>query len=137
MERKIGQRELLATWKIVAAEVQRRLTSKGLEYAEQEDRMKNFRQASLLRQTTIDDALFGMVTKQIVSWEEFTRRVTEGKEVPLGDWEEKLIDIIVYAFLHLAWRTSFDAQKENLAKVLARALGRKVIDYVAESGKEK
>lgn len=80
------------------------LLSKGEEYAKGTDRLQAFKDAAKLRNTSIEDALGGMVSKQVVSLFDMIFRTTlvcpdkitkEGYKV----WEEKLTDIIIYMIL--------------------------------------
>lgn len=82
------------------------LVTKAQEYATDNDRMHNFRVAAALRGTTIEDALWGMAAKHIVSVSDMVRKTTiPGDQTicsnlpDLEQWDEKLGDALNYMFL--------------------------------------
>ncbi len=80
------------------------IIKKGKEYAKGEDRLQAFKDVAELRHTSTEDALGGMVSKQIVSLFDMIQRTTLAFPISVDDnsysiWKEKLIDIIVYMIL--------------------------------------
>lgn len=80
------------------------LIVKGEEYAKGTDRLQAFKDAANLRHTSIEDALGGMVSKQIVSLFDMIFRTTLAFPDKVTNetykvWEEKLTDIIIYMML--------------------------------------
>lgn len=73
------------------------LISKAREYANDEDRLRNFAQASQLKGETVPQALIGMMAKHTVS-------IYEMVHAPVGTfdmtvWSEKITDHINYLIL--------------------------------------
>jgi len=104
------QKELAKIWRgRVRPLVEELLITKGEEYANGDDRLQNFKQAARFIGCSSDKALLGFVTKQLVSWYDYTERGAKGEEIPYEKWEEKLLDVIIYAFLHLCIRLEKEA----------------------------
>lgn len=75
------------------------LGQKAKEYApDGEDRLSNFKKAAALQGIRPDQALFGMLTKHLVSLAEMVG-VPDGIWFPRVMWHEKLTDAINYLFL--------------------------------------
>ena len=73
------------------------LTSKGEEYVlDLNDRLKPFKQAADLQDITAKQALFGMLTKHIVS---LSNMCSSTKEQSKAIWYEKITDSINYLIL--------------------------------------
>lgn len=73
------------------------LSQKNKEYSgDDEDRLIAFKCAAGLSDTTATDALFGMLSKHLVSISQMCR---SGKKYSLGLWEEKIGDAINYLLL--------------------------------------
>ncbi len=81
------------------------LATKGQEYVQGFDRLQAFKDAAKLRNTTCEDALGGMVSKQIVSLFSMIKIATNlaNHDNYVRDtydlWEEKITDIINYMIL--------------------------------------
>ena len=78
----------------------RLMHSKGKEYSPGEDRLHNFKEAGELQSISPEQALFGMLTKHLVSLADMCQGITAGGE-PAGQemWTEKLTDSTNYLFL--------------------------------------
>jgi hypothetical protein len=72
------------------------LVSKAGEYADDFDRLRNFKTAAALKDETAIKALSGMLAKHTVSIYELMGR---NKVPPLALWDEKIIDHINYLIL--------------------------------------
>lgn len=72
------------------------LVTKAREYADDGDRMHNFKSAAAMNRETPEQALWGFVTKQIISVRDM---VQSGKSYDKAQWDEKLGDILTYGFL--------------------------------------
>lgn len=72
---------------------------KAKEYAEEQDRLANFRHGANLRRTIPEDYLLGLVAKHEVALQDFVARLKEGKGTSLNQWLEKTGDIIIYMLL--------------------------------------
>lgn len=72
------------------------LITKAREYADDGDRMHNFKSAAAMNRETPEQALWGFVTKQIISVRDM---VQSGKSYDNAQWDEKLGDILTYGFL--------------------------------------
>lgn len=81
------------------AKCERTLTTKAEEYAGEQDRLHNFKQAGHLQQTTPETALGGMLSKHIVSVFDMIRDVEAGQSHSIEQWDEKLGDAINYLLL--------------------------------------
>lgn len=73
------------------------LLSKGQEYNSEEDRLAAFKQAAALERTTPQRALFGMVSKHLVSLQNMCD--TEIRDYTPEKWKEKIGDTINYMLL--------------------------------------
>lgn len=71
------------------------LTKKQKEYGT-EDRLHNFRVAAAFQQCTMEQALFGFLTKHLIS---ISDMVKSGKNYTDEIWDEKIGDAINYLFL--------------------------------------
>lgn len=69
------------------------LTRKSEGYSTKEDRLHNFRTAAALNDSTMEQALWGMLTKHIVSLRDM---VMSGETYDSDIWDEKLGDAINY-----------------------------------------
>lgn len=74
------------------------LVNKAKEYAPGKDRLSNFKKAAALQGISSEQALFGMLTKHLVSLAEMACDPNNTPS-PRAMWEEKLTDAINY--LHL------------------------------------
>lgn len=72
------------------------LTTKAGEYADDIDRLRNFKLAAHLRECSNRDALAGMMAKHTVSVYDLMGAVTCA---PIEKWDEKIIDHINYLIL--------------------------------------
>lgn len=72
------------------------LIRKGEGYSTDEDRLHNFRIAAALNDSTMEQALWGMLTKHIVSIRDM---VMSGETYDTDIWDEKLGDAINYLAL--------------------------------------
>ena len=78
-----------------SAEYTDRLARKQKEYAT-EDRLHNFKVAAAFQQCTVPQALFGFLTKHLVSLSDMIR---SGESYSDDIWDEKIGDSINYLFL--------------------------------------
>ena len=78
------------------------LMKKGAEYAPdallnmEADRLEHFKRVAFLMNTTEKAALFGMLSKHLVS---ISKMCMEERKYPLEKWEEKITDSINYLFI--------------------------------------
>lgn len=72
------------------------LLRKAGEYASDEDRLHNFKQAAQLQGVTIPQALAGHMSKHTVSIFDMVR---SGKNFTEAQWDEKITDHLNYLFL--------------------------------------
>lgn len=76
------------------------LGKRAAQYAsEGRDRLHNFRQIAVRRDTTPEDALCGLMEKQQVALADYVANLTSGVMVELDEVEEKIVDIINYHVL--------------------------------------
>ena len=75
------------------------LCHKADEYAEDDDRLHNFRVAAAVMGCDVKQALAGMMSKHTVSVYDLIRRAGKGAEISDALWEEKIIDHINYLIL--------------------------------------
>lgn len=80
----------------VFSELRETLFVKAREYASDGERMHNFKAAAAMNNSTPEQALWGFVTKQIISTRDM---IQSGKDYPEAAWKEKLGDILVYMIL--------------------------------------
>lgn len=73
------------------------LQVKGSEYADDSDRLSNFKKAAALQNSTPQRALYGMLAKHLVSVADLCQM--EGIDIPEGVWTEKITDSLNYLFL--------------------------------------
>lgn len=73
------------------------LTSKRGEYAPDYDVLQNFKDAAAMNGISSPEALWGYVTKQIVSVKNMVHQDTTN--FSMAQWDEKLTDIINYMVL--------------------------------------
>lgn len=78
------------------ASMRKVLSSKAKEYADDSDRLHNFMIAADLNDCTTDQALWGFLTKHIVSLRDM---VYNNEMLPMEMWEEKIGDTINYLIL--------------------------------------
>lgn len=74
------------------------LLDKAGQYAEDGDRLHNFRVAAALENRSVPDALGGMMAKHTTSIYDMVRD-PNWDEFPLDLWEEKITDHLNYLFL--------------------------------------
>ena len=72
---------------------------KSREYAEEFDRLANFRHGAALERTIPEAYLLGLVAKHEVALRDYTRRLEQGKGTPIKQWLEKTGDVIIYMLL--------------------------------------
>lgn len=78
------------------AHVNKTLLSKRKEYASDEDVLMNFKHAARMKGETPAQALYGMLAKHLVSWEDYV----QGRQTPTKELlDEKIGDIINYFVL--------------------------------------
>lgn len=70
---------------------------KTLEYATDEDQLKNIREAAALQDTTMQEAVAGMMAKHTVSIYAMVRN--SDREYPPTMWDEKITDHIIWLIL--------------------------------------
>jgi hypothetical protein len=75
------------------------LITKAGEYADDDDRLHNFRVAAELVGTDLRSALGGMMVKHIVSIYDM---IEDERCAPIEKWEEKVGDALNYLFLLMA-----------------------------------
>ena len=80
----------------VFREVENVLLAKAGEYADDVDRLRNFKQAAHLKEETPREALMGMMAKHTISVYDMG---LSGVIYPLSQWDEKIIDHINYLIL--------------------------------------
>src|SRR3989304_4618166 len=83
----------------IKAKIDNLCENKGLEYSDQTDRLSNFKRAAALEKCQPEQALLGMVTKQIVSIYDMVDRLCENAVYPTEVTIEKTGDIIVYMII--------------------------------------
>ena len=74
---------------------------KGKEYSPGHDRLCNFKDAGAMQRVSPEQALFGMLTKHLVSLADMCKEVSAVGTcgMPQATWEEKLTDAHNYLFL--------------------------------------
>lgn len=72
------------------------LGAKAVEYADDTDRLRNFKLAAALTEATPREALAGMLVKHTVS---IFDMCLDGAEHPPAQWDEKITDHINYLIL--------------------------------------
>jgi hypothetical protein len=77
------------------------LTQKAAEYAD-EDRLANFKKAARVAGCTPEQALMGFRLKHDVALADYVQWQSEGKQVPIAWFTEKIGDILAYNVLLLA-----------------------------------
>lgn len=111
----------------ILARVSLNLQSKGKEYAEQHDRLSNFRKAAQLENTTPEVALYGMQVKHLVSISDLITDIRDHSTyAPDPVWLEKLGDeitysILLYAMLRGRYLRNREKEKEALKEYCASA----------------
>lgn len=85
------------------------LDSKAVEYADDVDRLANFKAAAALQGTNQADALGGMMAKHTVSI--YDMLATRAQEYTSLQWEEKITDHINYLIL---LRAVVQEERDNL-----------------------
>ena len=75
------------------------IDQKGKEYANQSDRLSNFKRAALFQNCTPEKALLGMVTKQLVSIYDLVDKVCLNYKPDPDLFREKTGDVIIYMIL--------------------------------------
>jgi hypothetical protein len=66
------------------------------EYATPKDQLHNIRQAALLKEESLPEAVIGMMVKHTVS---IFAMVKSGKPFPVEKWDEKITDHIIWLVL--------------------------------------
>lgn len=82
------------------AKVRELLASKGAEYVpgtEEVSRFHNFEKSAALNEESLEEALWGFVTKHIVSLSDMVR--VDSTDHSLAAWDEKIGDVINYMIL--------------------------------------
>lgn len=101
------------------------MAGKAEEYADDVDRLHNFRVAAALENCTMEQALAGMMVKHTVSIYDM---ISSGADFPMAEWEEKIGDHLNYLFLLKA----IVVEKENnLASAVTS--GPSIFAYPAQS----
>ena len=72
---------------------------KSAEYARNDDKLHNFKEAAKLEKCTPEKALRGMLTKHIISVYDFIDDLEHEKHHTMEQWDEKIIDSINYFIL--------------------------------------
>jgi hypothetical protein len=73
---------------------------KGQEYSPGHDRLSNFKDAGAMQKISPEQALYGMLTKHLVSLADMCKGITAGGEPATQEmWIEKLTDAHNYLFL--------------------------------------
>lgn len=72
------------------------LTQKGEEYADANDRLRNFRKAAVLQGNTTAQAAHGMMAQHVVS---IADMVMADDSTPMAVWDEKITHMINYLIL--------------------------------------
>lgn len=80
-------------------EIRNTLITKGNEYSQNTDRLRNFKDAAELLETIPEYALFGFVTKHIIALKDFLLQLSLGGKISEDQWKEKTGDIIAYMIL--------------------------------------
>lgn len=75
------------------------MTDRGEQYGRKGDRLAQFKDVALTRNTTPEDALMGMRAKHESSLEYMVRDLAEGRCASLIQWQEKITDSINYLLL--------------------------------------
>jgi hypothetical protein len=91
-------------FELIIKKLNQRLSSlrnvKGDEYAPGSDRLQNFKTAAEMNHETVPSAIWGMLSKHIVSLADMIRmeyRSRKGRvEFSEKEWEAKLFDAIIY-----------------------------------------
>lgn len=75
-----------------------KVSTKGKEYALDNDRLRNFTRAAEMLRCSKEQALWGFATKHLVS---ITEMVDESsiRGTPIDVWQEKIDDAIIYLIL--------------------------------------
>ncbi len=89
--KKILQDRMNQTWSILAL--------KAKEYANDSDRLHNFKRAAAMQDTTPEKALIGMFVKHMVSIIDMVDDLAHDRHSRLETWDEKLGDAINYLIL--------------------------------------
>lgn len=92
------------------------LCKKAGEYADDTDRLHNFKQAANLQLCTPIRALGGMMAKHTVSVYDLIERVEQGFTVSPELWDEKIVDSINYLIL---LRAMVQDQADETARYIA------------------
>jgi len=79
-------------------DLQEVLSIKGIQYADETDRLKNFKDAARFQGCEPEQALLGFVSKHVIALKDFIAQV-EDNQVPYHQWDEKIGDIIAYLVL--------------------------------------
>lgn len=87
------------------------LQAKASEYADDKDRLHNFRVAAALQGTTAQKALLGLMAKHTVSVYDMGRAE---QAFPLAQWDEKITDHINYLILLRALIVEEDEEDAKL-----------------------
>lgn len=87
------------------------LGRKGDEYSKTEDRLRHFKKAAALTETSPKEALFGMLLKHLVSVSDMCKETAEPGT--LDRWTEKITDTINYMLLLKALVIEEAANEKN------------------------
>ena len=72
---------------------------KANDYAEDNDRLHNFINASVLMDCTPVKAVAGMMVKHTISVYDYVNRHENGADISMEQWDEKILDSINYLIL--------------------------------------
>ena len=103
------------------------LDKKSFEYAEDGDRLHNFKVAASLQECSVQQALSGMMAKHTISIYDLCR---SNSEVSKELWDEKITDSINYLLLLKA--SLVDAKKEQVSN---HDECKEILWYCVECGK--
>jgi hypothetical protein len=73
------------------------LITKGAEYVKGNDRLAAFKKAAVLQNEKTGEALFGMLTKHLVSLSDMVQ--SDVTTEPIERWKEKITDAINYLLI--------------------------------------
>ncbi|QKY79444.1 hypothetical protein SEA_AFLAC_53 [Gordonia phage Aflac] len=97
------------------AEVKQILVAKGVEYVpggEEQDRFHNFEISAAFNQQRSTEALWGFLTKHLVSLSDMVK--VDSTDHTMAKWDEKIHDAIIYLILLKGIVTENDDKMEQL-----------------------
>ncbi|QAU06758.1 hypothetical protein HWC06_gp52 [Gordonia phage Duffington] len=110
------------------AEVKQILMIKGVEYVpggEEQDRFHNFEISAAFNQQRSTEALWGFLTKHLVSLSDMVK--VDSTDHTMAKWDEKIHDAIIYLILLKGIVTENDVKME-LAKTVAAHISSQPIE---------